>query len=185
MKRDAETNSKIERRPSGQDTPAVSAPALFAAAISKSRDSEAFTGAAAIAKRLMAEELRLGGSSDTAGRAAFRVCEKLRPPLSRLIGVLGFRSLFSRALTLARAEVPWLGGAEIAADGVVGLSVEMQAQLDSGEAARGGIALIAQLLGLLVTFIGEALTLRLVQNVWPETVTPGSEKKGNSHEKAH
>jgi hypothetical protein len=43
----------------------------------------------------------------------------------------------------------------------------MQSQLDGNEAVQGGTALIAQLLGLLVTFIGEALTLRLVQNVWP------------------
>lgn len=184
MKRDSETKSKIEPRPSSQETPAILAPAPFATAISKSRDSEVFTGAAAIAKRVMAEELRLGGSSASAGRAAFRVCEKLRPPLCSLIGVLGFRSLSSRALTLAKAEIPWLGGVEIGADGVVGLSVELQAQLDGGEAARGGIALIVQLLGLLATFIGEALTLRLVQNIWPETATPESEQKENSHEKA-
>ena len=36
------------------------------------------------------------------------------------------------------------------------------------QAKEGGAILIAQLLGLLLTFIGEGLTLRLVQDVWPE-----------------
>jgi len=30
------------------------------------------------------------------------------------------------------------------------------------------VTLLAQLLGLLVTFIGEALTVRLVREVWPK-----------------
>jgi hypothetical protein len=34
--------------------------------------------------------------------------------------------------------------------------------------AEGSVALLARLLGLLVTFIGEALTLRLVEEMWPD-----------------
>jgi hypothetical protein len=34
---------------------------------------------------------------------------------------------------------------------------------------EGGALLIAQLLGLLLLFIGEGITLRLVQDVWPES----------------
>jgi hypothetical protein len=33
---------------------------------------------------------------------------------------------------------------------------------------EGGVVLLAQLLGLLVAFIGENLTLRLVREVWPK-----------------
>ena len=36
------------------------------------------------------------------------------------------------------------------------------------ELFEGGVVLLAQLLGLLVAFIGETLTLRLVREVWPE-----------------
>ena len=36
------------------------------------------------------------------------------------------------------------------------------------ELFEGGVVLLAQLLGLLVAFIGESLTLRLVREVWPQ-----------------
>jgi len=36
------------------------------------------------------------------------------------------------------------------------------------EAVNGGAVLVTQLLGLLVTFIGQALTLRLVRELWPD-----------------
>ena len=38
--------------------------------------------------------------------AVFLVCEKLRPHLAMLMGNAGFRALLSRALALAKAEVP-------------------------------------------------------------------------------
>jgi hypothetical protein len=145
--------------------------------------SIAVAGVSDFARRLIAQEQLMYASSDSVGRAAFRVCEKLRPPLSRLIGVIGFRALFSRALTLAQAQVQWLGGLEIGAEGIVRFSVETQDQLDSKEAARGGTELIAQLLGLLIIFIGEALTSRIAQSVWPKPSQTELDSKGNSHEK--
>ena len=44
----------------------------------------------------------------------------------------------------------------------------LHAQLDPDEFSEGGVVLLAQLLGLLVAFIGENLTLRLVREVWPK-----------------
>jgi hypothetical protein len=48
-------------------------------------------------------------------------------------------------------------------------------------AKEGAALLIAQLLGLLLLFIGEGLTLRLVQEAWPESAfddrDSGKEKK--------
>ena len=162
MEEHFEVKLRIARRPGGHGTPAASSSA------SKSGELEAPASLSAIARGLIAEELLTDTTVDTTGRAAFRVCEKLRQPLSIFIGMAGFRSLFSRALTLATGEVPWLGGLQVGPDGAFGFSTEMNAQLDGEEAARGGTALIAQLLGLLVIFIGEALTLRLVHNVWPK-----------------
>jgi hypothetical protein len=45
---------------------------------------------------------------------------------------------------------------------------ELDPQLDGPEAGEGEVILIAQLLGLLSTFIGEALTIQLVLDMWPE-----------------
>src|SRR6185437_5546233 len=115
----------------------------------------------------LAYEAVAGESSEPAESAAFRVCAKLRRPLTTLAGVAGFRSLLSRALTLARAEAPSLTAVHVAADGSLKGLDELKAQIDKEQARDEGAILIAQLLGLLFTFIGEGLTLRLVQDVWP------------------
>lgn len=132
-----------------------------------------------LAQRLIAEERRAGSRSEAKSRAAFRVCEKLRRPLSTFAGTAGFRSLLSRALALAKVEAPWLGGIQIATDGSFQHSPEMESQLDTDEAAQASAALAAQLLDLLVTFIGEALTLRLVHDVWPQAAPKDSKPGGN------
>ena len=39
-------------------------------------------------------------------------------------------------------------------------------EVPNGEAVPSGAVLIAHLIGLMITFIGEALTLRLLHDVW-------------------
>ena len=133
-----------------------------------------------LALRLLAYESAAGKTSEPTEFAAFRVCERLRQPLITLTGVAGFRSLLSRALTLARAEAPSLSVVQVAADGSLKGLDELEPQIDKEQARDEGAILIAQLLGLLLTFIGEGLTLRLVQDVWPEAAFNGrvSEKEG-------
>ena len=132
-----------------------------------------------LAQRLLAYEAVAGENSEPAESAAFRVCAKLRRPLVTLAGVAGFRSLLSRALTLAKAEAPSLSAVQIAADGSLKDLDELEPQTDKEQARDAGAILIAQLIGLLLTFIGEGLTLRLVQDVWPEVALDGcvSEKE--------
>jgi hypothetical protein len=132
-----------------------------------------------LAQRLLTYEAVAGENSKPAESAAFRVCAKLRGPLITLAGVAGFRSLLSRALTLARAEAPSLSAVQVAADGSLKGLDEVEPQIDKEQASDGGAILVAQLIGLLLTFMGEGLTLRLVQNVWPEAAFNGrvSEKE--------
>jgi hypothetical protein len=132
-----------------------------------------------LALQLLAYEGVAGNTSESTEFAAFRVCAKLRQPLITLAGVAGFRSLLSRALTLARAEAPSLSAVQIAADGSLEGLGELEPQIDKDQAGEGGAILIAQLIGLLLTFIGAGLTLRLVQDVWPEAAFNGrvSEKE--------
>jgi hypothetical protein len=126
-----------------------------------------------LAQRLLTYEAVAGKNSEPAESAAFRVCEKLRLPLITLAGVAGFRSLLSRALTLARAEAPSLSVVQVAADGSLKGLDELEPQINKEQARDEGAILIAQLLGLLLTFIGEGLTLRLIQDVWPEAAFDG------------
>ncbi len=98
---------------------------------------------------------------------AFRVTERLRVPLSRLAGIAGYRVLLSRALSVAKSQDPSLAA----------LRVDQAGSLEgvNGFASPGneaGVILISQLIGLLVTFIGETLTLALIVEAWPDfTVT--------------
>jgi hypothetical protein len=126
-----------------------------------------------LAQRLLAYEAVAGENSEPAESAAFRVCAKLRRPLLAFAGVDGFRSLLSRALTLARTEAPSLSAVQVAADGSLRGLDKLASQTDKEQARDGGARLIAQLIELLLTFIGEGLTLRLVQDVWPEAAFGG------------
>jgi hypothetical protein len=130
-----------------------------------------------LAQRLLAYEAVAGGNSELTESAAFRVCAKLRRPLITLAGVAGFRSLLSRALTLAKAEAPSLSAVQVAADGSLKGLDELASQTDKEQARDEAAILIAQLLGLLLTFIGEGLTLRLIQNEWPEPTVGGPVSK--------
>jgi hypothetical protein len=121
-----------------------------------------------LAQRLLAYEAVEGESSEPTEPAFFRVYEKLRRHLCALAGIAGFHSLASRALTLAQSEAPGLRAVQITADGCLQGIGELDPQLDDHETGGAEVILIAQLLGLLSTFIGEALTLQLVLNVWPE-----------------
>jgi hypothetical protein len=116
----------------------------------------------ALAQRLIAYESVAGKTSEPTKFAAFRVCETLRQPLCALAGVDGFRSLLARALTLAKAEAPSLSVVQVAADGSLQGLDKLEPQIDTDQAREAGLILIAQLIGLLLFFMGEGLTLRLV-----------------------
>jgi len=115
-----------------------------------------------LAKRLIANEGAAGNASEPMEFAAFRVCESLRAPVCALAGAAGFRSLLSRALTLASAEAPSLSSVRVMPDGSLQGLDELGQHLDKGQVREGGVVLIAQLLGLLLVFIGEAMTSQLV-----------------------
>ena len=120
------------------------------------------------AKRLMAFETGGNPAARTTPPAAFQGCEKLRVHLATFLGEAGFRTLLLRALALATAEVPWLRAVRIKADGALEGLEDLQAKLDRDDFLEGGVVLLAQLLGLLGTFIGGNLTVRLMREVWPK-----------------
>jgi len=118
------------------------------------------------AQRLLAAEATHQPASDTHGHEVIRVCEKLRVSLTPFVGADGFTVLLRRALALSRAEVPLLQTIKVTAGGQ--LERMEAAPADSGQEREAAIAITAHLLGLLVTFIGESLTLRLTRKALPE-----------------
>lgn len=121
-----------------------------------------------LARRLLAYESVPGENSVPTEAATLRVHEKLRRHLASLAGVAGFQSLASRALALARAEAPSLYRVQVLTDGSLQHLEELEPLTDRHQNGEEGIILIAQLLGLLNTFIGTALTLRLLKDIWPD-----------------
>ena len=84
------------------------------------------------------------------------------------MGTAGFRSLLARALALASREAPSLRALRVGPDGALAGLDTGGAATDTATRADSDVALTSQLLGLLVTFIGPALTLRLLLDVWPD-----------------
>ena len=123
-----------------------------------------------LANQLVAYEAAASKASEPVESAALRVYEKLRGRLSALAGVAGFQSLAFRALTQARSDAPGLWAVEVAADGSLkGLGgSEPPVDIDNDSAGEGGVVLIGRLLGLLLIFLGEALTLNLISDLWPD-----------------
>ena len=119
---------------------------------------------------LIAHDAQEAGASG-APFAAFPVPEKLRPHLTTLMGNGGYRALLLRSLALATAEVPSLQATHVAADGRLAGSDGLESGIDQEAIAEGRVIVVAQLIGLLVAFIGEKLTLQLVREVWPKLDT--------------
>ena len=118
--------------------------------------------------RLMALEAMRTESSVADVPTVFHVTNMLRPQLAALMGSGGFRALLSRALALAKAEVPWLDAIQVDENGVLEGLEMLHPQPGPAELLQGRVVLLAQLLGLLGAFIGPGLVLRLVGELWPQ-----------------
>lgn len=122
-----------------------------------------------LARHLLAGEPARVESANGGLDQAVSACEKLRVPLTNLVGRVGFSSLMSRALTLAKRQCPSLAGLQVEPNGSLAGFDELPRESESAEAVRhGGVLVVAELLGLLVMFIGLPLTLSLVREAWPE-----------------
>ena len=118
-----------------------------------------------LARSLVASEADAATTSLHTEPATVRVYEKLRRQLGAPVGVDGFQALASRALALAKSESPRLSAVQLTANGGLRGLGEVESQTDAEEDGEAGITLIAQLLGLFLTFLGEATTLRLIEDL--------------------
>ena len=118
-----------------------------------------------LARSLVACEADASTTSLHTEPATVRVYERLRRQLGAPVGTDGFQALASRALALAKAESPRLSAVQVTANGGLRGLGEVESQTDSDENGEAGIILIAQLLGLFLTLLGEATTLRLIEDL--------------------
>lgn len=113
-----------------------------------------------LAHRLVALEEGSDLNSDAGAGAATRVIENLRIILTRFSGSDSFTALLRRAVALSRTEDPSLEGPAITQSGSI-------APIE-GISNETSLTLTAHLLDLMSTFIGQALTLSLLTETWPE-----------------
>ena len=118
-----------------------------------------------LARRLLAAS-RVENASEH-NQELLVVSERLRISLTRFAGAEGFASLLRRALVQARADNPRLSSLKVGSSGQLE-GIETLAG-DPDVAAEAALAITTQLLTLLVTFIGETITHKLVHEAWPQT----------------
>jgi hypothetical protein len=105
-------------------------------------------------------------ASETQMNEAVRISDKLRVSLTRFVGADGFTALLRRAVALARKDVPFLQNVKVTAEGrLEGIDAFAAA---AGADVEAATAITEHLLGLLVNFVGESLTLRLMRDAWPD-----------------
>ena len=130
------------------------------------------------ARRLLSAEGDSGASSDASAAAAGRVYDKLSAQLIPLLGLAGVEALFARSAKLAGGDRPciaWLASGIEASSRLRGC-LQALAPADASETAA---VLFATLLELVVTFIGDRLTVQALRGAWPaiEETAPRETKK--------
>lgn len=119
------------------------------------------------------------GAQDVAA-CAQRAYGELASVCAPLIGRAGVEALTARAVYLSQQEYPWLLNGTPAApvrgagDARIEPFVPVVARLSGQDpvvAAHGAAAVLAMLLGLLVTLIGRPLTVNLIRHAWTETAS--------------
>ena len=122
-----------------------------------------------IAEQLVMQETSFSDSQPKV-KFSFTACEKLRRLLSSLLGKTQFRALLSRALALTRPELPTVGPVKVNTEGRLEGVVELLPGLTPKDVIEAETALVSHMVDLLFVFLGEPLTIRLLQDVLPSHI---------------
>lgn len=130
-----------------------------------------------LAGRLFAREAKRSRAPAALAEAMEKACRRLHERLDPLIGAGGFRALLARALHLAAKEFPWLDAVSVEEHPACELKRLREAVKGPDAAAvNGALALVlANIIWLLVTFIGDDIAFGLVREVWPGAETLSAE----------
>ena len=132
-----------------------------------------------LALKVLAQHAGPAVGADALAAAAHRAYDDLVRVSAPLIGRVGIDALTGRAVHLAQRDYPWLVPTRKPeqAEGPFAQVVFSLERQDPAVATEGAGAVFATLTGLLVTFIGEPLTARLLRKAWPgafsDANTPG------------
>ena len=132
------------------------------------------TGHRALAAWVLEQELGDRADGDDVRHAGERVCKKLSWRLARLVTVEGYRALLDRSLHLGRDRFPILAEMSAGAepDACFG-GLRNVGPVDASTLQSALTEVLAGLFGLVSTFIGDELAIRIVRDVWPDAPTIG------------
>jgi hypothetical protein len=137
---------------------------------------------AEFARRLVQHEAARVGNPHDLAAGLQSACDALYARLWPLISVLGFQTLFGRAIRLASREFPSLATLSVtAAESHCALSglAHSEDTLPRDDGADDAfVAVLAHFVALLLLFIGEDLGLRTIRDVWPHVPFERSSSSG-------
>ena len=143
-----------------------------------------------LALKVLAQHAGPAAGAEALAAAAHRAYDDLARVSAPLIGQVGVDALTGRALHLVQREYPWLvhtrEGTPTRTERTPGTPQPEQGEgpfahvifclqrQDPAVATEAAGAVFATFTGLLVTFIGEPLTARLLRKAWPEAFSDAS-----------
>jgi len=130
-----------------------------------------------LALNVLAKHADPAASAPALAAAARRAYDDVARVCTPLIGQAGVEALTGRAIHLAQREYPWLAQSrepEQAPEPFAQVMLNLERQ-DPAAATEAAAALLATFTGLLVSFIGEALTARLLRKAWPDAFSEAEE----------
>lgn len=128
-----------------------------------------------LAQRLFEHEAKESLNPTELSEALQICCRRLHSQLGRLIGSGGFRALLERAVYLAKKEHSWLDTVTIAeypGCELNGLVIATKGK-NPETVKQAAILILANVIWLLVTFIGEDIALGLIREAWPNIAVSG------------
>jgi hypothetical protein len=134
------------------------------------------------ARKLVADVVASGQCPQDWESAILFVYEKSRQNLVASIGLFGFVALANRALARAKTESRGLNTVQLTIDGRIMSLGASEPQSVPNQEDEAGVILIAHLLSLFLTFLGEELTWRLIRNVAPAHELPTKDVKSEPFE---
>ena len=129
-----------------------------------------------LALKALAQRAGSAAGAAALAAAAQRAYDDLAQVSAPLIGQVGVDALTGRTLYLAQRKYPWLVHTREPEQwkGPFAQIVFCLERQDPAVATEAAGAVLTILTGLLVTFIGEPLTARLLRKAWPDAFSDAS-----------
>ena len=129
-----------------------------------------------LALKVLAQRAGSAAGAGALAAAAQRAYDDLAEVSAPLIGQVGVDALTGRTLYLAQRQYPWLVHTREPDQwkGPFAQIVFCLERQDPAVATEAAGAVLTTLTGLLVTFIGEPLTARLLRKAWPDAFSDAS-----------